>query len=418
MRTLFITIALLFSCSLFAQLRTYDYNRKLDKVSKEDFYSIPLSPEITARSKSGLNDLRIYNIRENDTIEVPYLTEWMGDKTEETPINFELINDVTNLKCCSFVTLKMSKHKVINTINLDVIESNFDKILSIEGSNDNKEWFLIKDHLRITGFDNANLNFRSTSITFPSAEYNYFRIKFDDDASKRITINNASAFETKITKGRYDELVVKGQKQAENKKEKISELTIDLPNTNMLSYIVLGSSDKSDFYRNINIYSSTGTYHTPKGDMEAWQMVSSDVIVSGQDNTFSLGNVQTNKLKIEVINYDNQPLKLNKAKIYAEKLALTSKLPASDQLFLAYGKKEDRAPVYDLVHFKDKIPASLNIVNPGKEELKTTLTLAASAEPLIKSKMWLWLAMAVIILLIGYFALSMLRKEKGEVKKE
>jgi hypothetical protein len=414
MRKIFLAISLLLAFNVSAQLTTYTYNRKLGKVIKESFYSIPLSPEITARSKSGLNDMRIYNISGTDTLEIPYLTEWMGDKTEDLPITFELINDVTNLKCCSYVTLKMNERKVINTINLDVVESNFDKILTIEGSNDNKEWFMIKDHLRIVGFDNDVVDFRSTSISFPSAEYNYFRIKFDDDGSPKITVNNASAFESRITKGHYDQLAVKGQIQTENKKEKTSDLIIDLQDNNMLSYVILKSGSQDDFYRNINIYSSTGIYHTPKGDVEGWRMVNSGVIISSVDNYFPLGNIQTNRLKVEVINYDNQPITLNEVKVYSEKIALVTKLPVSDQLYLAYGKENDIAPVYDLVHFKDKIPAALDVLSLGKEELKIKTTLNASSEPLVKNKMWLWLVMGVVILLIGYFAFSMIRKEKGE----
>lgn len=407
-----IITALLLAGSSFAQLTSYDYNRKLDNVTKEDFYSVPLSPEVTAHSKSRLNDLRIYNISESDTSEVPYLFEYLGDKTEETPIDFELINDVTHLKCCSFVTLKMNKIKVINTIHLDVPENNFDKILSIEGSNDNKEWFTIKRHLRIVGFDNAGVSFRSTSLSFPSAEYSYFRIRFDDDASEKIEVTKAYAFESTTMKGHYDELAIKSKKQSENKKEKTSELILSLQDNYMLSYIKLKSNSKADFYRNINIYRSAGTYHTPKGDEEAWQMVNSGVIISGEENIFSLGNEQSKKIKIEVINYDNQPVSLDEVNVYSEKTALTAKLPASSSLYLAYGNENAAAPVYDLVHFKDKIPASLNVVNAGKEELKTAVTLSASVEPLIKNKMWLWVVMGSVILLIGYFALSMLRKEK------
>jgi len=412
MKTINTFFALLLAGSTFAQLTSYDYNRKLGAVAKEDFYSIPLSPEITAHSRSGLNDLRIYNISESDTAEVPYLLEYQGDKTEETPITFELINDVSHLKCCSFVTLKMSKSKVINTIHLDVLQDNFDKILSIEGSNDNKEWFTIRQHLRIVGFDNAGVSFRSTSLSFPSAEYSYFRIRFDDDSSEKIEVTKAYAFESTTSKGHYDELAVKGKQQTENKKEKISELLLELQDNYPLSYLSLKSNSKSDFYRNVNIYRSAGTYHTPKGDEENWQMVNSGVIISGEQNTFTLGNGQSKKIRIEVINYDNQPVSLDEVKVYSEKVALTAKLPAGENLYLAYGKENEAAPVYDLVHFKDKIPAVLNVINAGAEEFKAAPTLNASAEPLIKNKMWLWVVMGLVIVLIGYFALSMLKKEK------
>jgi hypothetical protein len=414
MKTFKIFLFIIFvSVSASAQLTSYDYNRKLDKVLREDFYSIPLSPEITSRTKNNLQDFRIYNIAEEDTVEIPFMLEHLGDQEVEEPVELEIINDVTRLKCCSFVTLKMKNVKTINKISLEVLENNFDKILIIEGSNDNKEWFTIAQHLRIVAFENSNTSFRSTSVRFHNSEYSYYRIKFDDDSSPKITVTNAYAFENNTVKGKYDELIIKSKKQTENKKDKTSDIIIDLQNNYLLSYITLKSSEKSDFYRNVNIYRSAGIYHTPKGDEEAWDMVSSGVIISGQENLLPMYGKQSSKIRIEILNYDNQPITLNDIKCYSETTSLTSKLPASENLYLVYGKENASAPIYDLIHFRDKIPSALTAVKTGNEELKTSPVMNAAGEPLIKSKLWLWLIMGIVILLIGYFALSMLKKENS-----
>jgi hypothetical protein len=408
---LYSLILLLSANNILAQMNTFSYSRKLNKVEKEGFYSVPLLPGITSHCKSNLNDIRLYKINDTDTAEVPYLLEWLGDKTEESPINFELINDVTNLKCCSYITLKMSKKSVINKITLDVLENNFDKIIVIEGSNDNKEWFTIKKHLRITGFVNNENNFQSASISFPSSEFIYFRLKFDDDASGKINITGAHAFENKTTKGNYDELAIKTKKQTENKTEKTSELIVDLADNYFINRVRLKSNLKTDFYRNINIYRSIGIYHTPKGDEDSWQLISSGIIASNEENIFSLDNSQSKRLKVEVINYDNEPVSLDEIQLFSEKIALITKLSPDFFNYLAYGKENTTAPVYDLVHFKDKIPSSLIFLSYGNEEVQNKAIIKAEGEPMLKNKMWLWIIMGVIILLIGYFALNMLRKE-------
>ncbi len=405
------TLFLLLSVKAFSQLSSYSYTRKLNTVTTENYYTIPLLPEVMAACKSQ-NDIRIYNVGEKDTVEVPYLMEWLGDKTEEIPIPFELINDVTHLKCCSYVTLKMSKKRVINHIYLDVAENNFDKLLSIEGSNDNKEWFTIRQHLRIAGFQNAENNFKSTALYFPSAEYSYFRIKFDDESSNKITITSAAAFETTTTKGNYTEPPVAVKHQVENKTRKTSERIVELPADYLISYITLKSNSKADFYRDVNIYKFNGIYHLPKKDEELWEQVASGIVASNEDNTFVLNNIKTKKLKIEIINYDNQPITLDDIRFFAEKAQLVAKLPASDHLYLAYGKENADAPVYDLIHFKEKIPAALSEVNYGKEENNAGEKVKAGVQPLMTDKKWLWLVMLVVILVIGYFALSMLKKEK------
>jgi len=226
---LYSLIFILLGANALAQPDAYMYKRKLAPVAKEDYYSVPLQPEIVAHCKNNLNDLRLYDAGIKDTLEIPYIVDWQGDKTEQNTVPFELINDVTHLKSCSYLTLKPAKKMVINRIDLGVTETNFDKMLGIEGSNDNKEWFTIKEHLRITAFQNAEARFRSTELHFPSAEYSYFRIKFDDDGSDKINVNSAAAYEIKTTKGNYNLLPALLKPQPENKKEKTSELIVELP---------------------------------------------------------------------------------------------------------------------------------------------------------------------------------------------
>lgn len=405
-------ILLISSVSVLAQIENYSFKRKINKVEKEGYYKIGLSPEVIARSKSDLSDFRIYTIAENDTTEVPYLMDWLGSKVKEVPIEFELINDTYNEKCCSYVTLKFPKKQTINQIKLNVKEPNFDKSLKIEGSNDNKQWFTIKDHLRIVRFQNATEDYSYTTLNFQSTEYNYFRLKFDDDGSYRVTVTEAFAFENQLIQGEYDELKVGTLKQTEDKKEKASDVIVEFGFPYLVNYITLKSDSKGDFYRNVNVYGSSGTVATPKGEVDNWYMINTSVFSSEEDNIIYCSNSKTRKLKIEIINYDNEPIEIKEVKAFAEKTQLVASLPASDNLYLAYGKADDNSPSYDLVHFKEKIPTSFSNVDYGAEQVK--VISIDKPDQLIKSKVWLWVVMGVVLIVIGYFAMSMLKKETGE----
>lgn len=413
MKKLFLnSCLLLYVCSSIAQIENYSFKRQLNKVEKENYYTISLSPEVIARSKSNLSDIRIFNILEKDTIEVPYLMNWLGSNIKEISIPFELINNTYNEKCCSYLTLKFSKKQSVNQIKLNVSDSNFDKSLKIEGSNDNKQWFTIKDHLRIVRFRNASEDYSYTTINFKSAEFTYFRIKFDDDGSPRINVTEAYAFENQLIERKYSDLKILGKRQTENKKEKTSEIIVDFPYPYLVNYITLKSNSSNDFYRNINVYGSHGTINTGKGDIENWYLVNTSVFSSIENNAINCNNSKTKKLKIEIINYDNEPVVIDEVKAFAEQCQLVSKLPASENLYLAYGKENDNSPNYDLIHFKDKIPNKLSNIDYGSEQVK--IVSIDKPGQLIKSKVWLWVVMGVVLVIIGYFALSMLKKEQGD----
>ena len=412
MKHLFISVLffLLLATNAFSQAAGYLYKRKLNKVEKENFYSIPLSPEIVANCKSNLNDIRLYNFKEKDTTEVPYILEWMEAKNQETAIPFELINDTYNQKCCSYVTLKFNKRQTINRIKLDVSNANFDKWVKIEGSSDNKNWFTIKERLRIVRFQNEGEHFEYTTLDFPNTEYAYYRLKFDDDASNRITVTNAYAFETKETQGTYTEVKVNSKVQTENKKERTSEVIIELAANYRIDHIVIKSNTTKDFYRNLNLYRLGEVFHTPKGDKESWYILNTSIFSSVENNAISCGNEQTKKLKIEVSNYSDEPIEISEVKVFAEQCHLLTELPVSDNMYLTYGKANDNAPSYDLIHFKEKIPGSIAEINYGVEQVTLPATLASKAP--VENKNWLWIAMSGIIVLIGFFALRMLKKEE------
>lgn len=406
--TFILVLLTVISC---AQIDSYSYKRPVNKVEKENYYSIQLLPELIARSKSDLSDIRLFDIRENDTVEIPYLLNWMGTTIREVSVPFELINDTYNQKCCSYLTLKFNKKQTINRIKLNVKETNFDKSCKLEGSNDGEQWFTISERLRIVSFMNASENFSYTTLDFQNTEFAYFRLKLDDDGSPRITITEAFAFENQLVKGNYDELKISEKTQTENKIDKKSEIIVNLPYNYLISHIKIKSNSKTDFYRNVNVYGSTGTYKTPKGDIEGWSMINTSVLSSVDENLISCNNFKTKKIKIEVINYDNEPIEISEVRAFSEQCRLVAKIPVSDNIYLVYGKENDNAPNYDIIHFEDKIPDTLSNVSYGAEQIK--ITSISKASPLMESKNWLWIAMGIVIIIIGYFALSMLKKEHG-----
>ena len=408
--SLLIILFFLATATTFAQADGYLYKRKLNKTEKENFYSIPLLPEIIARCKSDLNDIRIYNFTGKDTSEIPYLLEWQGIKYEEKVIPFVRINGSYNEKCCSYLTFKFNKKQIINRIKLEIPDANFDKWVKIEGSSDNKNWFTIKEHLRIVRFQNMNEHFEYTTLDFPGTEYTYYRLKFDDDGSNRITVPNAYVYESKETPGSYSELKIKSSKQTENKKEKTSELVVEFPYNYRIDHISVKSNTIKNFYRNINLYRSGGVIHTPKGNKENWYIINTSIFSSIENNAINCNNEQIQRLKIEIINYDDEPVEISEIKAFAENCHLIANLPVSDNIYLSYGKANDNAPTYDLIHFKEKIPATISETNYGTEEV--SMPPKATKNTLIKNKNWLWVAMSSIILLIGFFSLKMLKKEQ------
>jgi len=404
-----ITLLSLLPFSLFGQMESYTWAGKLGKAEKEGYHAVVLPPVITGRSISSLSDLRLYQLNEKDTLEIPYLFQWNGDKSEQAEITFERINDSYNEKCCSYLTLKFDKQKVIDAIRLEVSESNFDKSIKIEGSADNKSWVTVRDHLRIVGFSNGSENYNYTWLRFPASQYNYFRLMMNDEGSPRISILNAYAYETKIIKGNYTGLKVNSQKTSENKKDKTTEVIVELDNNYRVNHLNLSAKKDKDFYRNVNVYYLSSVTHAPKGDIENWSLLNTSVLSSLDNCYIDCYNQPLKKIKVEVINHDDQPVELEAVKAFAENCWLIARLPQQANVWLAYGKENDNTPKYDMEHFSQNIPSVLPEVLPGEEIKIKAAVIPETIVPLIMNKVWLWVVMGVLILFLGVFSFRMLK---------
>lgn len=408
------SVTLLFiSNPLFAQLSKYDCKRKLERVEKEGWYSIELTPEILAKSVSALNDIRLYRLMDKDAVEIPYLLEWLGNKIEEKEVSLELINNTYIQKCCSYVTLKFHDKRSINKIRLEVAEEIFDKTLKIEGSVDNVEWFTIKENLRIVGFRSNKHSYKYTTLDFPLSEYNYFRLVFDDEHSPRVTVVTTYAYETHYIEGSYCELGINEWEKIDKKDEKTTEIIMYFHYKYFIDNVLIEPKIDKVFYRNLNIYYPGSIIKTPKGDIENWTLLNTTVFSSKETKPIDCHNIQANKIKVEIINNDNVPLEIVNVKAFGEECRLVAQLPVANNLFLVYGKDNERAPRYDLIHFKDKIPPELKTISLGSEiKIEKDSGKEEKKKPLLTNKLWLWGSMMVIIILIAFFSFKMITSNR------
>jgi hypothetical protein len=77
--------------------------------------------------------------------------------------------------------------------------------------------------------------------------------------------------------------------------------------------------------------------------------------------------------------------------------------------FLTYGNKKATKPTFDIERFVSKVPETLTVLTLGNEQKidKKDTTKA----PLFKNKIWLWLLMGIIILVLGWFSIKMMNKK-------
>lgn len=388
-----------------AQTSFYKFKRQIVGVSSV-WHSIKLPDELYKNANLNFEDLRIFGVNGKDTIEVPYLLKQRADQVNSKEVPFKLLNQSSNSNGY-YYTFQSPEINIINQINLSFKQSNFDWKVTLEGSSNNTEWFSILKDYRILSIKNNETDYHFTKVSFPNSKYQYFRIAVKSEIQPELL--TAKIFKTDTIKGNYDIVKYQSFDLKNDAINKETVININLKNPAPVSYLSLNAQNSFDFYRSIKIEYATDSFKTDKGIQYNYANLYEGTISSLEKPEFSFSNTIAAKLKITVQNNDNKPLNLSGLELKGNIYELIARFddPKLDYA-LYYGNEKAIKPNYEIEKFESKIPANLTAISTGKEE-KNPMYSIITEKPIFENKAWLWVLMAGIIALLGWFSFKMLR---------
>ena len=405
MRTKIIIFALLgFGFASFGQLKSYDKQIQLSGIT-EQWHSIPLPDTLFEHVQNNLADIRVYGVTENDTLEAPYLLQVSHSKGDLSKIDFKLINSSSN-KNGYYYSYEVPTFKSINEIELSFKDENFDWNVTLEGSQNQQEWFTILEDYRILSIKNSQTNYSFTHLNFPNAKYRFYRLLVKSNSQPNLV--HSSLYLDSITPPKFKNYTVK--KFDVSQENKNSVITIDLKSRLPVSYLKLDVSDKVDYYRPIEIKYVSDSVKTEKGWRYNYRTLTSGTLSSLEKNDFKFKTVSAQRLQVIVQNYDNEPLTISKPEVKGYLHELLTRFDKPATYFLAYGNQNARAPIYDISKAGFKLPENATPLTLGEPELILKNSIALES-PLFENKWWLWGIMGIIMVVLGIFTFKMIRQE-------
>lgn len=390
----------------YGQMAEYNYKRELKGVT-DQWHKIVLPNELFGKTSQCLTDFRIFGLTEsNDTIEAPYLLRLTTEKISGKDVVFKTLNASHNDKGYYF-TFEIPTIESINQIKLDFNQENFDWRITLEGSQDQNEWFTVVEDYRILSIKNSQTDFQFTKLTFPSSKYRFFRLLIDSKEIPELSV--ASIAQHEITDGTFRKYSVKKVNAKENNKTTQTEIDVELQLPVRVSHINIGVSDTFDYYRPVTIKYLTDSFKTEQGWKYNYSTLTSGTLNSIEKNEFQFSSTTVQKLKIFIDNHNNQPLTIDTIEVKGYIHELIARFIDQASYYLTYGNKLSERPNYDIEHFTDNIPETLTTLDLG-DELTIKKEEVPVTDPLFKNKTWLWAIMTVIILLLGWFSVKMIRK--------
>lgn len=399
---------ILFFCysSLYAQIDHHHYKRKLSSPSTL-WHEVVLPEAIFNNINTDFSDLRILGFNSaNDTAEVPYILS-IPSKTHSTnEVTFNLIN-VSKNSSGHFWTFETPTDNIINEINLSFKNKNFDWNVQLEGSQNQNDWFTILDKYRILSINNNQIDFNYTTINFPKANYNYYRISIKSNETPVFKKATLSLHSTEKIAMHHCAI----KKMTQNNNNTTTEIDVELYNKYPINTLHLAVADTLDFYRPIIIKQLKDSVKTEKGWIYNYTTLTSGIISSEEVNEFYFNSTFLKQLKIIIYNHDNTPLTIDTLATEGFVYTLVARFSdLSSDYFMCYGNTSSTAPSYDIVNFKNKIPTDITQLKLSEEE-KITHEKEQEALPLFSNNIWLWSIIIVLILFLSWTSLKMLKSK-------
>ncbi len=384
-----------------AQLKDFHYLRPIDKVT-DQWHSLALPDDIYGKVSAQLSDIRIIEINGADTLEVPYLIKKPRFGYEE--FAFEVINQ-TRTGEGFYYTFKVDPNKAVDHIRVNFGTPNFDLSVTLEGSQDQREWFGIVEDYRILSIKNNLTDYQFTTIRFPTTQFGYYRLFVP--AAQDPDFMSAEIRQSIVSKIEYRRYEPTNTDIIQNTQNNETVINVSFKMQVPISSVRVEVADSVDYYRPVTIEYLTDSFETEKGWRYNYQTLDKGTLSSLEDNEFRFKTTVLQKLKLIIADQDNRPLSVKGVKGKGEVRQLIARFTGPGDYYLLYGNSNARKPSYDIKNFESSIPAKLKPLEFGDE--LSIQQIRKKTKPLFESQWWFWLIMLAVMGLLGWFSLKMVK---------
>lgn len=387
---------------------SFRYSRAVTGIDHEGWYALNLPPEMFDDLNHSLSDIRIYTVTDGDTLEIPYLLDIQQDITSHEAVAVPMFNK-SYRDGSLYLTFEVRAGQKVNHLDLEFYERNYFGWVTLEGSDDRKQWFEIIRDQRIVSVRKGTGDYTFSRLDFPLSDYKFLRAQIKADVL--LTLQNASFHHNSVERGNFLDYPLRWNGRVE-KKTRQSVIDVILHHYAPVSSVELKVRTSSDYYRPLRIEYVADSFKTDKGWTKRYETLYEGHLTSFRPNIFEFPWKRARELRFVVINGDNHAIEIHDVEATGPVTRLLARLEPRDH-FMLYGADDMRSPNYDLAYFQNKIPDE--VLTAGLLPAEALVPAEEGKTPLFENKIWLWTIILVTVSGLGVFTIKMMN-DKQDVR--
>jgi|SRR5574343_2605 len=372
----------------------------VEKVQEKGFYKVLIEPRVRAASNENFDFLRLYDERKK---EIPFVVDFNKDnffsnryaqlriaekKQIKDSLSYYVVNVVDRMKYCSELSLKIAN-------------TGINKEFNISGSDDGIHWFGLVMNSMLYDLNDFQKTYVRKTVSFPNNSYRYLKIEFNNKNSLPVNLLEVGYYmgenkvvPTAVLKDFKHKIVV----DKTNKKTIIKFSANDFHTIDGITFKIRNSR----FFRAGSVFiNETRRVKTYR------KLVANFNLDSNTANSFKWESFKAKDFEIEIENLDNEPLEIHEIQLLQNQFYLIADLDASKNYELIVDSTLSK-PQYDLIKFLPNDLSKLKIVRISDFK-EINFNKAKPIQQFWQTKWFLWTAIILAGLIIGFFALGLLK---------
>lgn len=303
--------------------------------------------EVYENAAPGLRDLRIIDSMGG---EAPYKVLLEKEFSQSERRSVQIINNSFVLGEYTVFVADLGGAVLHNQIQILTPSKNFRQEVTIEGSHDQNQWFILTDKGHVYDYSPPQFEFKkqSLAINYPESSYRYLRVKIFGRGEERVVVTGLEAYQTVRSVAKevtYPAVIIE---KGENTEAQATYVVIDLGSMGLPSSRLTIATPDINFSREVALEGSN--------DKTNWSIVEfRDAIFSFATPKFTGSKLSIDYLestyryfRLTIFNRDDKPITVPSVSSTGLLRKLVFNYDPAKEYKLYYGNSDARYPQYDI----------------------------------------------------------------------
>jgi hypothetical protein len=388
----------------------WQFSKPVETTTSNDGYlRVSIDGEVYRHALPSLADLRLVD---DQGKEVPYSIYAQRESTTVESYEPKIFNRAILPDAYSTLTLDFEQETESNTLVLKTSSRNFKRRVEIAGSNDRKQWLVLKADGYIFDFS-GDQKIHLTTIKYPDSKYRYLQVKVWNGKEEPLTIEGASLSRVKTTPARRAVRSVRLHSREEDAKLKATVCVLDLSYENLPADLLMIDTPEENFSRMVEIQAGN--------DLKLWENAQQGDLYrfrtdkySVEKETLRFPEVRCRYLKLLIYNHDDPPLKLAAFEVQGVEEDVVCRTQPDRSYSLYYGNPRAHAPRYDFERLKNYLSLeAIARVRLGSESENDSFRPSVPKRPWTERQPVLfWGVLVLMVFGLGAYIVRLMMKVK------